>query len=156
MAREYQRPLMRPDWRAWSDIFASARAVDLFDKPRYESRALHTWRWTEPVYIMRRGKEVKRNERTELTLSSYVSLSGPHVRRSLDVTLTEQVIAAIDERALRVVWDTINLQVNIWDEETLVSYHHSRIIGGSWIAVIDTATIPSAFRVNPPDLELVP
>lgn len=152
--REYVRPLMRPSWRAWSEIFASARGVDLFAKPRYQSHALHTWNWRE-TYYTRTNK--RRTRAAEMTLSSYVGAHMLRCRPSLDVTLTEQCLDAIKERALCVEWDTINLSMTEWESgETLVTYHHSKIIGGSWIAVIDTATIPSEFRTCKPELELVP
>lgn len=149
--REYIRPLLKPEWRAWRDIFTTETIREGYGA---KSETLYTWHWRETYYT----KTNKRRTRaTDMRMSSYVSVDSARHRLALDVTLTEQCLDAIKARALPVPWDTINLQCNLWtDGETLVSYHHSQIIGGSWIAVIDTASIPASVRVTPPDLEVVP
>lgn len=150
--REYVRPLMKPEWRAWRDIIASETVREGYGA---KSATLYTWRWQEARYT--RNNKKRMEQRVDMTLSSYVGVSSARHRISLDVTLTDAALEAIKARALTVPWDTINLQVNIWDDgETLVSYSHSQIIGGSWIAVVDTASLPSCVRVAPPTLEVVP
>lgn len=147
--REYVRPLMRPEWRAWRDIVASETVREGFGA---KSATLYTWSWRED-YWTKTNK--KRTRKADMTLSSYCDVSSAGARLSLDVTLTEQALEAIKARALTVSWDTINLSVNIWpDGETLVTYHHSRIIGGSWIAVVDSSSLPPALCVGLSNLPL--
>jgi len=141
------RPLLKPEWTQWGDIFKAATPVDLLKghgvkgAVRYDSRTLYTWEWRENEYT-KKGRA--RSVAAAMYLSSGCSLNRRgHRRLYLDIELTDQCLELIKGRALQVSWDTISLECTEWDNgQALVTYHHSKIIGGSWIAKIDASTIP--------------
>jgi hypothetical protein len=122
------------DWKNWRDVFASERVVE--PGPKYKSTTLHEWKPLVGIDDPRRKAEPSR-------LSSFVSIKGRHAHVCLDVTFTAQAIEVIGRNIIYVENDTINVEVIVWsDGRALVVAHNNRIIGGPWLAKIDTSTIP--------------
>lgn len=125
------------EWKNWRDIVATERVVDLFAKPRYQSRAIHTW--TRQSYG-------KRDLPRPMELSSFSTVNViPSGRRvHLDLTLTPQAVEKIYANTLHIDDDTMNAEFFVYDDGTaLVTVRHGKIIGEVWLARIDASTIPA-------------
>ena len=144
------------EWTQWSDIFKSATPRDLdssavrsqLDLDAYRKRTTaHTWSvddWN--------AKPGKRARKLPCYLSRFATLkiqTGTEADRSwrtvyLDVEPTDAAIEVIGNNAVLPEYDTLNCEIIGWpDGRSLVVCRNSKIIGGPWVAIIDSATIPS-------------
>lgn len=125
-------------WCNWREIIASERVIT----PRHNAplAPAHTW---QPTPEMRRDKWAGGPQ----TLSSGMTADLQTGRRFLDVVPTEQAIKAIRAHTLHIEYDTISLEAIEWDDgRTLITARNSLIIGGPWLAIIDSITIPAELR----------
>lgn len=125
------------NWKNWRDVFASEDVrVDL-SPGKYRPATLHTWT---------RERHAVHDRPRPMHLSSFARIDGNRQRSDvyLDVTLTAQAIEAIGNNTIHIDNDTINVKVILWyDGRALVIADHNQIIGGVWLAIIDSTTIPT-------------
>jgi len=132
MANAERQPVT--DWKDWRDVFASETIIPgdqlgLLSRKTREERSSHVWRVpssTEPMYLDKFCR-VKRLDRTFY----------------LDVVPTKACIAAMERYITFVENDTMNFEVIEWEDgRSLIVCKNGKIIGGPWVAKINSITIP--------------
>lgn len=120
-----------PQARSFADIFASAEPYNAKAPPLavVESWECGTW------------SDKQRQTRTEI--GGYCAIDGQTERRSLSVSVKPEVLEWIKANMLMGPHERITFAVHVWDDgRALVAANYSQISGGSYLAIIDVATVP--------------
>jgi hypothetical protein len=87
-------------------------------------------------------------------VGSGLSISGnkePY-RYTHIVEINPALLDCIEEYMIRVDYDSISFQINVWDDgRALVCAHYSQILGSRYLAVIDASTIPDHLKAVVPE-----
>lgn len=124
------------DWKDWRDVFASETIIpgdklNKFSARELPERTCHTW------YIKERVSAAP------MYLSRFCRLKRLDRIFYLDVQPTKAAIEAMERYITFVEFDTMNFEAIEWqDGRTLIVCHNSKIIGGPWVAKINSTTIP--------------
>lgn len=124
------KTIVFPGFRNFSDLFHSP--VPYLPTPSHTAKNL--------LNLQCRGSR----SRFRVSNSLRVSRLG-RVSECFEVKLTDPVIAYIKKCVLRVEWDVASFEVNVWNNannEALVIFQHSLIIGSNYLAIIKSDTIP--------------
>lgn len=160
--RQYtERPAVT-DWTNWRDIFVSEEIRDLdtstvrsqLDLDAYRKRTTaHTWHLTDWSVRDPAKRELVPKVPTYLsrfaTLKIFTGTPDDRSWRSvyLSIVPTVQAIEVVGKHSVLVDYDTMAFDIIEWpDNRALVVCHNSKIIGGPWVAKIDSRTIPQNLR----------
>lgn len=131
------------NWKDWSDVFASAIVIPGDHLNKFSARSMPE-RTAHTFYVPRfHGKENDWKGQVPMYLSRFCRLKRLDRIFYLDVMPTKQAIKAVERNSTFVEHDTMNFEVIEWkDGQSLVVCHNSKIIGGPWVAKINSVTIP--------------
>lgn len=95
-----------------------------------------------------------KREMVHQVVSTGISFSGndePY-RYTHIIEINPAILECIEERMIRVDYDSISFQVTTWDDgRAIVSAHYSQIIGSRYLAIIDASTIPEHMKAVEPE-----
>jgi hypothetical protein len=129
------------DWKDWSDVFESFTVIPGDKLSKFSARSMpertaHTWNRSC-------DEGWNKSANTSMYLSRFVRVKRLDSIHYIDAVPTKQAIDVLTRNVIFVDFDTINLEVIEWqDGRSLVVAHNSKIVGGPWVAKINSTTIP--------------